>query len=29
KLTMRLFQYSLKNLKDQNGKKVKLPARFF
>lgn len=29
KLTMRLFQHSLKNLKDQNGKKVKLPARFF
>ncbi|CAI8974546.1 MULTISPECIES: hypothetical protein [Bacillus] len=29
RLTMRLFQHSLKNLKDQNGKKVKLPARFF
>lgn len=29
KLTMRLFQHSLKNLKGQNGKKVKLPARFF
>ncbi|PEQ68082.1 Rep protein [Bacillus cereus] len=29
KLTMRLFQYSLKNLKDKNGKKVKLPVRFF
>jgi hypothetical protein len=29
KLTMRLFQHSLKNLKDQNGKKVNLPARFF
>lgn len=29
KLTMRLFQHSLKNLKDQNGKKVKLPTRFF
>ncbi|MGK8609102.1 Rep protein, partial [Bacillus thuringiensis] len=29
KLTMRLFQYSLKNLKDQNGKKVNLPVRFF
>lgn len=29
KLTMRLFQHSLKNLQDQNGKKVKLPARFF
>ncbi len=29
KLTMRLFQHSLKNLKDQNGKKVTLPARFF
>ncbi|MBZ5753452.1 Rep protein [Metabacillus rhizolycopersici] len=29
KLTMRLFQHSLKNLKDQNGKKVSLPARFF
>lgn len=29
KMTMRLFQHSLKNLKDQNGKKVKLPARFF
>ncbi|MED4292784.1 Rep protein [Priestia megaterium] len=29
KLTMRLFQHSLKNLKDQNGKKVALPARFF
>ncbi|MDC2867873.1 Rep protein [Bacillus sp. BP-3] len=29
KLTMRLFQHSLKNLKDQNGKKVKLPVRFF
>lgn len=29
RLTMRLFQNSLKNLKDQNGKKVKLPARFF
>ncbi|MEC2550361.1 Rep protein [Bacillus tropicus] len=28
-LTMRLFQYSLKNLQDLNGKKVKLPARFF
>ena len=29
KLTMRLFQHSLKNLKDQKGKKVKLPVRFF
>lgn len=29
KLTIRLFQHSLKNLKGQNGKKVKLPARFF
>jgi len=29
RLTMRLFQNSLKNLRDQNGKKVKLPARFF
>lgn len=29
KLTMRLFQHSLKNLQDKNGKKVKLPARFF
>ncbi|MED3932305.1 Rep protein [Priestia megaterium] len=29
KLTMRLFQHSLKNLKDQDGKKVNLPARFF
>lgn len=29
KLTMRLFQHSLKNLKDHNGKKVTLPARFF
>ncbi|EOR20835.1 putative Rep protein [Niallia nealsonii AAU1] len=29
KLTMRLFQHSLKNLKDQNGKKVTLPVRFF
>ncbi|WP_226530886.1 Rep protein [Metabacillus niabensis] len=29
KLTMRLFQHSLKNLKDQNGKKVNLPTRFF
>ncbi|TKH21075.1 Rep protein [Bacillus wiedmannii] len=29
KLTMRLFQHSLKNLKGQNGKMVKLPARFF
>ncbi|MED2699378.1 Rep protein [Bacillus thuringiensis] len=29
KLTMRLFQHSLKNLVDQNGKKVKLPVRFF
>ena len=28
-LTMRLFQHSLKNLKDQNGKKVNLPVRFF
>jgi len=28
-LTMRLFQHSLKNLKDQNGKKVNLPTRFF
>lgn len=28
-LTMRLFQHSLKNLKDQNGKKVTLPTRFF
>ncbi|MFT9601088.1 Rep protein, partial [Mesobacillus sp.] len=26
KLTMRLFQHSLKNLKDQDGKKVTLPA---
>lgn len=29
KLTMRLFQHSLKNLTDKNGKKVKLPVRFF
>lgn len=29
KLTMRLFKNSLKNLKDQNGKKVTLPVRFF
>lgn len=29
KLTMRLFQHSLKNLKDQNGKKMNLPTRFF
>lgn len=29
KLTMRLFQHSLKNLRDLNGKKVTLPARFF
>ncbi|ADE72266.1 replication protein (plasmid) [Priestia megaterium QM B1551] len=29
KLTMRLFQHSLKNLKDPNGKKVNLPVRFF
>ncbi|PFW14108.1 Rep protein [Bacillus thuringiensis] len=29
KLTMRLFQHSLKNLKDQDGKKVNLPVRFF
>ncbi|MEC0665479.1 Rep protein [Priestia flexa] len=29
KLTMRLFQHSLKNLKDKDGKKVNLPARFF
>ena len=29
KLTLRLFQHSLKNLKDQNGKKVSLPTRFF
>lgn len=29
KLTMRLFQHSLKNLKDKNGKKVNLPVRFF
>lgn len=28
-LTMRLFQHSLKNLTDQNGNKVSLPARFF
>lgn len=28
-LTMRLFQHSLKRLKDENGKKVALPARFF
>ncbi|WP_332699359.1 Rep protein [Halalkalibacter lacteus] len=28
-LTMRLFQHSLKRLKDQNGKKVSLPSRFF
>jgi hypothetical protein len=28
-LTMRLFQHSLKRLKDQNGKKVNLPVRFF
>lgn len=27
KLTMRLFQHSLKRLKDQNGKKVNLPVR--
>jgi len=24
-----LFQHSLKKLKDQNGKKVNLPVRFF
>ncbi|MEB8716780.1 Rep protein [Bacillus cereus] len=29
KLSMRLFQHSLKNLKDKNGKKVNLPVRFF
>lgn len=29
RLVMRLFRNSLKNLKDQNGKKVQLPARFF
>lgn len=29
KLTMRLFQHSLKNLKDENGKKINLPVRFF
>lgn len=29
KLTMRLFQHSLKNLTDKDGKKVTLPARFF
>ena len=29
RLTMRLFQHSLKNLTDKNGKKVKLPVRFF
>lgn len=29
KLTMRLFQHSLKNLKDLNGKKLNLPVRFF
>ncbi|MEK4975585.1 Rep protein [Niallia sp. FSL R7-0648] len=29
KLTMRLFQHSLKNLKDKDGKKVNLPVRFF
>lgn len=28
-MTMRLFQHSLKNLTDKNGKKVKLPVRFF
>ncbi|MEJ9130206.1 Rep protein [Bacillus thuringiensis] len=28
-LTMRLFQHSLKNLKDKSGKKVNLPVRFF
>jgi len=28
-LTIRLFQHSLKNLTDEKGKKVKLPARFF
>jgi len=28
-LTMRLFQHSLKNLKDKDGKKVSLPVRFF
>lgn len=28
-LTMRLFQDSLKHLVDKNGKKVKLPVRFF
>lgn len=28
-LTMRLFQHSLKDLTDKNGKKVNLPARFF
>lgn len=29
RLTMRLFQHSLKNLKDKKGKKVNLPVRFF
>lgn len=29
KLTMRLFQHSLKKLKDKNDKKVILPTRFF
>lgn len=28
-LTMRLFQHSLKNIKDENGKTLKLPVRFF
>lgn len=28
-MTMRLFQHSLKRLKDKNGKKVNLPVRFF
>ncbi|MGH0950987.1 Rep protein [Bacillus mycoides] len=29
RLTMRLFQHSLKNIKDNNGNKIGLPVRFF
>ncbi|HDR8452482.1 Rep protein [Bacillus cereus] len=29
RLTMRLFQHSLKNIKNKKGKKVNLPVRFF
>ncbi|CAM4329830.1 Rep protein [Bacillus mobilis] len=29
RMTQHLFRYSLKNLKDKNGKKVELPVRFF